>query len=185
MASKKVGTLIKEARTNAGLTQAQLAKKVDGVSAQDISKAERGELQLSNTALKQIAKATGVTQSSLLNASSSSSSSSSKKKTSSSKTSSSKKKSSSKTSSSGTSVKLTATEKKLVTLYRDADSDTKKAAMKLLKGEESSVIEILTQLLKKSGVLSNLTGSSSSSSSSSSSDMIGDVVSTLFSALKK
>jgi ribosome-binding protein aMBF1 (putative translation factor) len=43
MATKKVGDLIKEARTNAGLTQAQLAKKVDGVTASDISKAERGE----------------------------------------------------------------------------------------------------------------------------------------------
>ena len=68
MATKKVGDLIKEARTNAGLTQAQLAKKVDGVTASDISKAERGEKELTQAALKQIAKATGVTQSSLLNA---------------------------------------------------------------------------------------------------------------------
>ena len=43
MATKKVGDLIKEARTGAGLTQAELAKKVDGVTASDISKAERGE----------------------------------------------------------------------------------------------------------------------------------------------
>ena len=43
MATKKVGDLIKEARTGAGLTQAQLAAKVDGVTASDISKAERGE----------------------------------------------------------------------------------------------------------------------------------------------
>ena len=42
--AKKVGTLIKEARTEAGLTQEQLARKVKGVSASDISKAERGEL---------------------------------------------------------------------------------------------------------------------------------------------
>ena len=40
---KKIGELIKEARTNAKLTQEQLAQKVDGVSASDISKAERGE----------------------------------------------------------------------------------------------------------------------------------------------
>lgn len=32
MASKKVGALIKEARTNAGLTQEQLAKKISGRS---------------------------------------------------------------------------------------------------------------------------------------------------------
>ncbi|MBR5093592.1 MAG: helix-turn-helix domain-containing protein [Oscillospiraceae bacterium] len=63
-----VGPLIKAARTKAGMTQEQLAKKVDGVTAADISKAERGEKELSQNALKQIAKATGVTQASLLNA---------------------------------------------------------------------------------------------------------------------
>ena len=41
--AKKVGELIKKARTDAGLTQEQLAKKVDGITAADISKAERGE----------------------------------------------------------------------------------------------------------------------------------------------
>ena len=67
-ATKKVGELVKEARTNAKLTQEQLAQKVDGVSASDISKCERGEKDLSQAALKQIAKATGVTQKSLLEA---------------------------------------------------------------------------------------------------------------------
>ena len=66
--AKKVGTLIKEARTEAGLTQEQLARKVKGVSASDISRAERGELELTQAALKEIAKATGVTQKSLLDA---------------------------------------------------------------------------------------------------------------------
>ena len=41
MAAKKVGNLIKTARTNAGLTQAALAVKIKGVSASDIGKAER------------------------------------------------------------------------------------------------------------------------------------------------
>ena len=68
MAKKKVGDLIKEARTNAGLTQEQLAKQVENVTASDISKAERGEKALTQAALKQIAKATGVTQKSLLEA---------------------------------------------------------------------------------------------------------------------
>ena len=68
MATKKVGDLIKEARTNAGLSQEALAKKVDGVTATDIGKAERGEKELTQTALKAIAKATGVTQKSLLEA---------------------------------------------------------------------------------------------------------------------
>lgn len=66
--ANKVGPLIKEARTAAGLTQEQLAKKVDGVTAADLSKAERGEKELTQAALKQIAKVTGVTQASLVNA---------------------------------------------------------------------------------------------------------------------
>ena len=41
MASKKVGTLIKEARTEAGLTQEQLARRISGLSANDISLAEQ------------------------------------------------------------------------------------------------------------------------------------------------
>ena len=66
--AKKVGTLNKEARTAAGLTQEELARKPAGVSASDISKAERGELELSQANLKKIAKACGVTQASLVNA---------------------------------------------------------------------------------------------------------------------
>jgi len=143
--AKKVGTLIKEARTEAGLTQEQLARKVKGVSASDISKAERGELDLTQAALKEIAKATGVTQASLINAAKGSSSS---KKTSSTakKTSSSSKKTSS--GSSKTSMKVSSTEKKLVELYRKADSDTKKAAMNILKGESSSTDDIISNLLE-------------------------------------
>ena len=38
--ANKVGPLIKEARTAAGLTQEQLAKKIKGIEATDISKAE-------------------------------------------------------------------------------------------------------------------------------------------------
>ena len=130
MAGKKVGDLIKEARTGAGLTQAALAKQVDGVTASDISKAERGEKELTQAALKQIAKATGVTQASLLNAPKGASGSSGK--SGSGKGSSGK--SGSKTSEE---YKLTAAEKKLVDLYRAADSDTKKAAVSLLKGEKN------------------------------------------------
>ena len=128
MATKKVGDLIKEARTGAGLTQAELAKKVDGVTASDISKAERGEKELTQAALTQIAKATGVTQSSLLNAPKGASGKSGKSS------------SGGKTGSSGKTTeeyKLTAAEKKLIDLYREADSDTKKAAVSLLKGEKA------------------------------------------------
>ena len=66
MAAKNVGDLINEAWTNAGLTQEALAKKVTNCSASDISKAERGEKELTKEQLKEIAKATGVTQKSLL-----------------------------------------------------------------------------------------------------------------------
>ena len=127
---KKVGTLIKQARTDAGLTQEQLARKVKGVSASDISRAERGEKELTQEQLKLIAKATGVTQKSLLEAAKGSSS---KKKTGSSSSTASK-----------TSMKVTATERKLVELYRAADSATKKEALKLLKGSAGeSVLESL------------------------------------------
>lgn len=102
--SKKTGTLIKNARTKAGLTQAQLAKKVDGCTAADIGKAERGEKDLTQAQLKQIAKATGVTQASLINSAKSASAASGKT-------------SSAKTSSTET-FKLSNKEKDLIRKYR-------------------------------------------------------------------
>lgn len=127
MAAKKVSTLIKEARVNAGLTQEQLARRISGLSASDISLAERGKKELTQAQLKQIAKVTGVTQSSLLNAAKGSS-----KKT---------------TSSGSKSMKVTATEKKLVELFRKADSDTKKAVLNMLKGDENLSEVFLESLL--------------------------------------
>ena len=128
MAAKKVGTLIKEARTNAGLTQEQLARKISGLSASDISMAERGKKDLTQAQLKQIAKITGVTQASLLNAAKGSTTQ--------------------KTSSGSTkTMKVTATEKKLVELYRKADTDTKKAALNMLKGDEDLTELFLENLL--------------------------------------
>ena len=135
--AKKVGTLIREARTAADLTQEQLARKVKGLSASDISLAERGQKDLTQAQLKLIAKATGVTQASLLNAAKGSAAPA--KKTAA--------KTASKSAAAKTSVKVTATEKKLLELYRAADSDTKKAAMYLLRGSEgdaaSSILESL------------------------------------------
>ena len=146
MASKKVGTLIKEARTGADLTQEQLARKIKGLSASDISLAERGQKDLTQAQLKEIAKATGVTQASLLNASKNSSSTkrattqkAAKKSTTEKKTASS--------SAAKSSVKVTAAEKKLLELYRAADSQTKKDVIKLLKGEEESADSVLESLL--------------------------------------
>ena len=121
--AKRVGTLIKNARLDAGMTQEQLARKVRNCSANDISRAERGEKELTTDQLKQIAKATGVTQKSLLDAAKGSSSSSS-----------------SRSGALTVSMKVTATEKRLVELYRAADSDTKKNALKVLRGEGASAL---------------------------------------------
>lgn len=127
MASKKVGTLIKEARTEAGLTQEQLARRISGLSASDISAAERHQKSLTQEQLKAIARITGVTQASLLNAAKGSTT---KKGT-----------------ASKSSMQVTATERKLVELYREADSDTKKKALQLLKGQNSLTDDIFESLL--------------------------------------
>ena len=69
MASKKVGALVKEARVAADLTQEKLAKKAgEGLTANDISKCEQQKADLTTAQLKAIAKACGVTQTSLVNA---------------------------------------------------------------------------------------------------------------------
>ena len=143
---EKVGKLIREARTGADLTQEKLAKKVGGgLTASDVSRAERGEIDLPQATLRAIAKATGVTQASLVDAAKAESASSGKK-TSTGKNTSAKttaKKTTAKSTakkaktpdSAGVSMRVTATEKRLVEAYRLADGDAKKAAMKLLKGE--------------------------------------------------
>lgn len=155
--ANKVGPLIKEARTAAGMTQEQLAKKVDGLTAADLSKAERGEKELPQATLKLIAKATGVTQTSLVEAAknstygtakTSTAKTSTAKKTTTAKTTASKTSSAKKSTSSKNDLELTAAEKKLVELYRAADSDTKKAAVSLLKGEKTdNTGDILSGLL--------------------------------------
>ena len=127
MAAKKVGTLIKEARTEAGLTQEQLARRIAGLSASDISLAERHQKDLTQDQLKQIAKITGVTQASLLNAAKGSSAR--------------------KTTAAKSSMQVTAAERRLVELYRKASTDERKDALKALKGESSLADDILDSLL--------------------------------------
>ncbi len=139
--ANKVGPLIKEARTGAKLTQEQLAKKISGLTASDISKAERGELELSQAQLKAIAKATGVTQASLLNAAKEGSKPAAKKPAP--KKPAAKKPAAKK----DDELKLTAAEKKLVELYRAADKDTRDAAVKVLKGEKTGTDGILGSIL--------------------------------------
>lgn len=139
MAQNKVGALIKEARAKAGLTQAKLADTVGlGLTAKDVSAAERGVKELTTAQLKAIAKATGVTQKSLLEAAAGNSEAKAAASSAAKKDDSSKKTSSSQKNTSDAGLKLTATEKKLVELYRKADSDTKKSVMATLKGEKPS-----------------------------------------------
>ena len=127
MASKKVGTLIKEARTEAGLTQEQLARRIAGLSASDISLAERHQKDLTQDQLKQIAKITGVTQASLLNAA--------------------KGTTSGKSTATKSSMQVTATERRLVELYRKASTAERKDALKALKGESSLADDIMESII--------------------------------------
>ena len=170
---KKVGKLIKAARTGADMTQEQLARRISGLSAGDISLAERGEKELSQAQLKKIAKACGVTQASLLNAAKGTTTAkkTTAKKTTAKKTATAEKKTTTEKkpktpSNANTSMKVTTTEKKLIEYYRLADSDTKKAATKVLKGECG---EFVTSLLGGgTGAADGLT------------DVIGDVLENLF-----
>ena len=156
MAQKKVGELIKEARAKKGLSQEKLAGMVEGLSASELSKAERGEKDLTAEELKAIAKICGVTQKSLLEAAglttASKTSSSSAKKPSTSTT------AAKKPSAAASGEKLTATEKKFLELYRAASSATRKDAEAVLKGtkkvrEEDSLVGSLL-----GGALEALTG---------------------------
>lgn len=147
---KKVGKLIKAARTKADMTQEQLARKVTGANASDISAAERGTKDLTQAQLKQVAKATGVTQASLLNAAKEEKGTTTKTtkttKTSTTKTT---KTTKPKTpSNANTSMKVTSTEKKLIEAYRLADSDAKKRAMAVLKGESTDVADVVEDVLE-------------------------------------
>ena len=158
-----VGALIKEARGKAKLSQEALAGQIEGLSAADLGKAERGEKELSQGVLRQIAKLTGVTQASLVNAAKESTygpakkaAAASTKKTSTAaakkpvtttakKTTTAAKKTT--TTAGKNAVELTAAEKKLVELYREADSETKKKAVAVLKGEQADAGGILANLL--------------------------------------
>jgi len=166
--ASKVGTLIKEARTAADMTQEKLAKKVGGgLTANDISRAERGELDLTQAQLKSIAKATGVTQASLLNAAKGTA----KKSTTTKKTATKATEKKPKTpSNAGITMRVTSTEKKLIEAYRLADSQTKKAGMKVLKGECGDMV---------TGMLGG-----SSAASDSVAEMLGDVLEGIFSGSK-
>lgn len=122
---KKTGELIRQARAAAKMTQQQLAKSVDLTPAQ-IGKAERGELELTQASLKAIAKATGVTQASLLNA---------------------EKGAKKPAASSSGALKLSAAEQKLVKLYRSATEEQRSDALRILNGEKTEVEQLVDAML--------------------------------------
>ena len=158
--SNKLGTFVKEARTAKGLTQAALAEQVDGLTASDVSRIERGEKEPELAVLKRMARPLGVTQTALVEASSyaagtaaakkptaaktstaakkpaaaAGKTTTAKKTTTAGKTTTAKKTTAAKTSSSDA-LKLTATEKKLVELYRKANTSTKKTVVNILEGK--------------------------------------------------
>ena len=182
MAVKKVGTLIREARTAKKLSQEQLASGIDGLSGSEIGKAERGEKDLSQAQLKAIAKALGITQKSLLEAPKGGSPATTASKTTASKTTAAGKTTAAKTAAasktSSTTAKKTGTgtgtktvsvsslstaEKKLIELYRAADSDDKKLATRILKGEKLELSDLLPMLMAngaggEDGLLGGLLG---------------------------
>ena len=123
----KTGAAIRAARTGAKLTQTALAKAV-GLTPGEIGKAERGELELSKEALKAVAKAAGVTQTSLLNAEQAPKAEKAPKKE------------------SGP-LKLTAAETKLIKLYRKATPEQKSDINRILNGEKTEVEQLVDALL--------------------------------------
>ena len=170
-----VGPLIKEARGKAKLSQEALAGQIEGLSAADLGKAERGEKELSQSVLRQIAKLTGVTQASLVNAAKESTYGPAKKAAApAKKTAAAAKKTApaakKTTAAAKNAVELSAAEKKLVELYRAADSDTKKKAVAVLKGEQADA----------SGILANLLGDQAGNS-----DLLGNIIDTAFNMLGK
>lgn len=116
----KTGDAIRAARSGAKMTQAALAQEV-GLSPGDISKAERGELELPQKALRAIAKATGVTQASLVNGTV--------------------------TPKAPGTLKLTAAETKLIQLYRKATPEQKSDIQRILNGEKTEVEQLVDSLL--------------------------------------
>ncbi len=184
--SKKLGELVKKARTEKGLTQTALAKKVKGLTASDISKIERGEKEPDKEALKSLAKALDVTQSSLVGAASGKTAAKKTAKTGSTAA----KKTAKNAKASSKDLKLTAAETKLVQLYRKADAETKKTAVSLLDGT-ASVKDLLTSFLHaKTGsaakpssgmqdLLGSLLGGNTSQSSGKEESLLGTLLGNL------
>ena len=179
--SKKLGTLVNDARLKKGLSMAALAEQVEGLSSSMVGKIERGESEPAEDVLRAMAKVLGVTQKSLVDAASGTGAAAKKtaakstaaksttaksaatKKTSSKSTTAKKTASKAKSSSSQTSsgdLKLTATEKKLVEAYRKAGTSAKKTALSVLEGK-ATMADFMTLMIADKA--EELGGSGSSS----------------------
>ena len=179
--SKKLGTLVNDARLKKGLSMAALAEQVEGLSSSMVGKIERGESEPAEDVLRAMAKVLGVTQKSLVDAASGTGAAAKKtaarstaaksttakstaakkasSKSTTAKKTTSKAKSSSSKSSSGD-LKLTATEKKLVEAYRKAGTSAKKTALSVLEGK-ATMADFMTLMLADKA--EELGGSGSSS----------------------
>ena len=179
--SKKLGTLVNDARLKKGLSMAALAEQVEGLSSSMVGKIERGESEPAEDVLRAMAKVLGVTQKSLVDAASGTGAAAKKtaakstaaksttakstaaKKASSKSTTAKKTASKAKSSSSQTSsgdLKLTATEKKLVEAYRKAGTSAKKTALSVLEGK-ATMADFMTLMIADKA--EELGGSGSSS----------------------
>ena len=124
--SNEIGVRIRAARKAAGLSQENLAKAVEGVSAYAISKAERGEKEFTPEQLKAVAQALGVSSEALLEgaeAENAAAPSSAQERV--------------------APVNLTPEERELLAAYRAANADTQKAAVSALKGEKPQIPNIM------------------------------------------
>lgn len=201
MATKKVGVLVKEARTAADLTQEKLAKKAgEGLTANDISKCEQLKADLTSAQLKSIAKVCGVTQTSLVNAPKNLSAAAAKKAAAEKKTADAKKatttaKKTAEKKTTTTAKKTTekkAAEKKTTTAKKPTTPANANTSMKVTTTEKKLVEayrtatsdnkKIALKILKGemnetvTNLLGVATGSSSSSSSNGLGDILGDLV---------
>ena len=144
---------IKELRTKEGLSQTALAKKL-GIATSAIGHMENGRMKVSAKIAAKVKEEFGVEVADAVTA----------EKIEVKKT----------AAKAVNALTLTATEKKLVQLYRDADTKTKKAAINLLEGD-SNAIELIGALLSANAKGAGSSGSSSGSSGTS--DLISALLS--------
>lgn len=166
----KLKEMLKDARQKADLTQEKLARRAD-VTASAISRYERGEEVPSDAVIRALAKALDTPAAPLIAAKKEEKGGSTKSK--STKTKTTQKASSAKKTatpaSAGITMRVTATEKRLVLAYRDASTDVRKQALALLQGKEQNPLESVLGSLGSSG-------KGDSATSGGIGDLLGDLL---------